>query len=202
MHKKEYPTCNLRIYSKHVCEILTNLGCPQAKSFIIKYPEWLSLKLNNHFIRGLFDGDGCLTFRKKQREWKWSVVSTKESCKKINEIFKKYLSLSTSICYISKTNNNTYVLSTGGNEKIHKIMKWLYSDSTDEIRLTRKFLKYEQLIKQQNNRLVKRDNYLLSNYIKNQIVHSEGKTKIIAKRYGVSTKTILEIKRRYKNDIY
>ena len=143
---KKYRTTTIKLHSKHMCTMLAKYGCPQAKSFVIKYPEWLSSELNNHFIRGLFDGDGCLTFREKQREWKWSLVSTKECCDSINSILLKEVGKSCTISYISKTGNNTYILSSGGNEKIHKIMNWIYTDSTSETRLFRKFIKYKEII--------------------------------------------------------
>jgi len=143
---------NLRIYSKHICSKMTALGCPRAKSFIIKYPEWLDDKLHSHFIRGYFDGDGCLTFRQKQKEWKWSLVGTKEFVDYINTILYDKLGLTSTICYISKTNNNTYEMQTGGNEKIHTICDWLYKGSNSEITLKRKYEKYLQLVEHQKNR--------------------------------------------------
>jgi len=149
---KIYPSCYVSLYSKHICETLSKQGCPQAKSFILKYPEWLPNDLNSHFIRGYFDGDGCLTFRKKQREWKWSLVSTKEMCESIRKILIDEIGISTTLSYISQTDNNTYEMQTSGNMKIHSIMNWLYASSTDEIRLSRKYDKYNELELQQRNK--------------------------------------------------
>lgn len=133
-----------KINSKYLCKVLHDKGCPQAKSFIIKYPEWLPKELNFHFIRGYFDGDGCLTFRTKQKEYKWSLVGTKELCKSIEIIFKeKDINLTT--CYISQTNNNTYEIQSSGNLKIRKICDLMYENST--VCLERKYQKYLELIK-------------------------------------------------------
>lgn len=149
----------LNIYSKHICNILESNGCIKNKSLVVKYPEWIRPDLDVHFIRGFFDGDGCLTFRRKKKEWKWSVTSTKEMCSSINDKIKKNLGLSNSIYYISKTNNNTYSLETGGNEKIHKIMDWLYLESNASIRLDRKFDKYIELLDHQRGRSSKNIKY-------------------------------------------
>ena len=195
--KEGYEYNTLKMYSKHLCETLSKNGCPQAKSFILKYPEWLASELNNHFIRGLFDGGGCLTFRKKQKEWKWSLASTKEMCDYINSLISENLGIHTTISYISKTNNNTYEMQTGGNEKIHKLMKWIYEDSISNIRLDRKFLKYEELVNQQNNRNINRNNYLLSNETKHIIAKQGGKTLQIAQQHNIHPKTVLEIKKRH-----
>lgn len=193
---KEYPTAVLKFYSKHMCDSLNNKGCPQAKSFILTYPDWLDEELHNHFIRGIFDGDGCLTFRKKQKEWKWSLVSTQECCNKIQQIILKKTNLVVNYHCISKENKNTYELETSGNEKIHKLMKWLYEDSTSKTRLTRKYNKYEELIEQQNNRSINRENYLLTEEDKHKILKSQKSTSKIANSHSIHPKTVLEIKKR------
>lgn len=132
-----------KINSKYLSKVLHDKGCPQAKSFIINYPTWLSKDLNFHFIRGYFDGDGCLTSRSKQQEYKWSIVGTREFCEKVNELFKE-LNINLTICYISQTNNNTYELQSSGNLKIQKICDQLYNNST--IHMERKYKKYLDLI--------------------------------------------------------
>lgn len=147
---EQYEHCSLKMYSKHLSETLTLLGCPRAKSFIIKYPLWLNSELNRHFIRGMFDGDRCITLRKKQKEWKWSLVSTMECCQSIQNIIKDTINVNINFESISNTNNNTFCMETSGNEKILKIMDWLYKDSN--VYLDRKHSKYLELIDQQNNR--------------------------------------------------
>lgn len=44
--------------SKKMFFDLVDKGCTQAKSFTLKFPT--SMKDNNHFIRGYFDGDGWI----------------------------------------------------------------------------------------------------------------------------------------------
>ena len=150
--KKFHKSCTCKAYSKHLCTKLTELGCPRAKSFIITFPEWLDSSLHSHFIRGMFDGDGCLTLREKQMEWKWSVVTTQECAESIQYIVLEQLGFLVGAYNISKTGNNTVEMQKSGNESILKLMEWLYKDSNDSIRLTRKFNKYEQLKLQQENR--------------------------------------------------
>jgi hypothetical protein len=193
----KYAHNTLKMYSKYMCEKLTELGCPQGKSFLIKYPGWLPAELNNHFIRGLFDGDGCLTFREKQREWKWSLMSTKEVCEAIHNIFIEKIGVNVPVWYSSDTGNNTYILVTSGNEKIAKIMKWLYANSTDDIRLTRKYEKYERLAEQQKNRNINRPNYLLTEEQKQQIAICKDPMSEITARYQIHEKTVYQIRKKY-----
>ena len=53
----------LTITKKKFTENLINKGCVPAKSLILKFPteEQVPKKLLKHFIRGYFDGDGCLS---------------------------------------------------------------------------------------------------------------------------------------------
>lgn len=145
--------CILKLYSQYMCRKLTEIGCPRAKSFVIIYPEWLENQYHNHFIRGMFDGDGCLTFRanKGNIEWKWSLSTTKECGEKIKEILKN-IDINSTLYYTSETDNNTYELSISGNEQIKKLLSWLYNESTNKIRLDRKYNRYLALCEQQENK--------------------------------------------------
>lgn len=145
-------TSNIKLYSKYLCNKMTELGCPRAKSLIITYPKWLEEGLHSHFIRGLFDGDGCLTLREKQKEWKWSYVGTRDICDEICNIININLDIVRSPYSISKDGKNTYAVEITGNEQILKMCDWLYDGSDEEIRLERKHEKYLGLAKQQGNR--------------------------------------------------
>lgn len=196
-----YPTCSIRMYSKHVCQKMIELGCPRAKSFIIQYPDWLDEKLNISFIRGMFDGDGSLA-KRENGEWKWSLATTKECGESIQQIILDQLKLIVNLSYISQTENNTYELESNGNEKVRKLMEWLYSDFSFNTILDRKYSKYLELIDQQNNRSFKKNEYKVSEENKNSIVNelSNGiKIKDLSNKYNIHQRTITKIKH---DDIY
>lgn len=50
---------------KQVIEDLKNLGFHKRKTFTITYPN-IPFEYNGDFIRGVFDGDGCIHFSKKK----------------------------------------------------------------------------------------------------------------------------------------
>ena len=54
--------CELTFSSVEMCQDLTNLGAIRAKSLLIEFPDEniIPKKLMPHFIRGYFDGDGCV----------------------------------------------------------------------------------------------------------------------------------------------
>lgn len=59
--------------SKHLWEILNKYGCTPSKSLILKFPDesiFESKDLIRHFIRGYFDGDGCISYNR----YKYGIV--------------------------------------------------------------------------------------------------------------------------------
>lgn len=58
--KKSYKSCYIRIYSRKIAEDLINLGAVPNKSLIKKFPDCIPQNLIRHFIRGYFDGNGCV----------------------------------------------------------------------------------------------------------------------------------------------
>ena len=88
--------CRFSVSNKQFKEDLIKCGCTPRKSLILKFPskDILPEKLYSAFIRGYFDGDGCLSHvysdTKKQRFTVCaSFVGTKEFCKSLEEILSK-----------------------------------------------------------------------------------------------------------------
>lgn len=63
---KEYANCTLRVYSKRMVEDLMALNVLPSKSTKEHMPP-IEDELMRHFIRGLFDGDGCFSFSKSKQ---------------------------------------------------------------------------------------------------------------------------------------
>lgn len=59
---KEYTPGKFTVYFNSVtlCEDLSRLGATRAKSLTLVFPEFIPDELMPHFIRGYFDGDGCV----------------------------------------------------------------------------------------------------------------------------------------------
>ena len=58
--------CKLCYSSIDMCVDLTNLGCFRNKSLACTFPTFLDKSLIRHFIRGYFDGDGCVWIGKRK----------------------------------------------------------------------------------------------------------------------------------------
>jgi len=112
------------------------------KTFDLRWCKNISDDLIISFIRGYFDGDGCVHFNKEKSSYSASLVGTE------NFLFglKKYYNLSTNSEDGSIKVYDTYShLVFGGKYVSKKFLDWLYKDSTEETRLSRKYQKYLEL---------------------------------------------------------
>ena len=65
-YKQEADVASIRISSRKLCNDLTDLGCIRAKSLVLDFPVGkIPMRLMPHFVRGYFDGDGCVHISKK-----------------------------------------------------------------------------------------------------------------------------------------
>lgn len=74
---KEYTPGKFTIYfnSRTLCEDLSRLGVTKAKSLTLEFPDFIPDTLMSHFIRGYFDGDGCVWDGKRK------IMTIKDSSK-------------------------------------------------------------------------------------------------------------------------
>lgn len=61
---KTYVRCRWNVSNKHLWNSLNTLGCTPNKSLTLMFPSEtvLTAELIPDFLRGYFDGDGCLTY--------------------------------------------------------------------------------------------------------------------------------------------
>ena len=155
--KKKNPNDSVFIEfcSRHLSSRLAHLGCMQAKTFKLKFPKrHLKKDLVRHFIRGYFDGDGCISYCYAKRDNYFgnsflSVItftSTYDFCMFLKEYFKKEMGIhSTMLCRHPSHHNNNRTLQISGNTQVIRIMKWMYDGA--DVYLQRKHLKFLELCK-------------------------------------------------------
>ena len=102
--KRKDNSYRIDIGNKTLGKSLINLGFDTNKSLTAKYPI-IPNKFDSHFIRGVFDGDGCITrgFRKRDRRPYLDVFlcGTENLMKAINEKLPENVS-------VKKQNVNMY----------------------------------------------------------------------------------------------
>ena len=130
----------LTIQSKKIVKDCENLGIVQRKTFVTKYPI-IDSKFDKDFIRGLFDGDGCLTYSMdgNYRRYTLTILGTKDLVLEIKNIISK---LGINIGF--RKTRSIFEISIRGNRQIIKLLNWLYDGS--ETSMIRKFKKYQDFI--------------------------------------------------------
>lgn len=132
----------LIINNKHMSQSLLKLGLFNNKTFILEFPtkEQVPEYLQNHFIRGYFDGDGCV---EKQGA---SFIGTFNFCKSICDLVKNKFNINFYIRY-----KGNYPISEAAikSKSARIFLKWLYENSS--IYLYRKYEKYLLQIKYEHD---------------------------------------------------
>ena len=144
-HNKRY---RIQIGSKEIFNDLVNLGITPKKSKTIALPK-IPDKLFSHFIRGYFDGDGCVSvgeYQKKNRKKLSTIISSnfvsgsKELLTEIYSKLKKGVVTGGTFYY-----SGGYRLSFSINDSFN-LYKLMYNDSKD-LFLTRKKRIFENFFK-------------------------------------------------------
>jgi len=147
--------CYVLINSNHMVRRLFELGCVQNKTLKIRLPKLVD-ELMSHFVRGYFDGDGCIT-KVKNRKNTFSVTIC--SNKNFNKDLVEYLNLGKIY-----EKENYSVIHINKIEEIKKFKSFIYPENV--FSLLRKRSIFEQIIdgyKRDYETTVKRKKYKLTN---------------------------------------
>lgn len=145
---KQY--CEVNVCSPYFSEQLSKIGCVQGKTYTLEFPN-IPEYLYSHFIRGYFDGDGCLSIkdrldRKKKNGknmiYQFTIVGRESVLLKIQDILVNNVGV---IKNPLKKRKSSFVVTIhyGGKNIVSKLMNYLYNNAT--IYLQRKhnlYLKY------------------------------------------------------------
>ena len=138
------PQYRLEIVSNIMKNDLISHGCLKNKTFKIRLPKLNSINLYTAFIRGYFDGDGCLSIPKnKKRNIAFTLTSNINFCEDIknfiNENFDVHMK--SGIRYGEVGFNRLT-----GSKQVTRFMNWLYEDA--DIFLKRKFVIFDTYLKE------------------------------------------------------
>ncbi len=143
----------LHFSSTKIANDLIKLGCHPRKCHTLKFPtsNQVPQHLIHHFIRGIFDGDGCIYSTAMSRktspiirqEYSFGIVGTEDICNGIMDFFSQEIGLNSR--KLSKK-SNSFMLPYCGNKQCRAIADYLYKDAT--IFLSRKREKFNDLIQQ------------------------------------------------------
>jgi len=144
---KQREMVEIKLSGKKLINDLENLGLHQNKTFTLEYPN-IDEKLERHFLRGYFDGDGCIRLNKDKRDGSergdlrivsGSINMLDSINKKMNNLFGTKLNK----LYGPKNKNYKYI-GWSSMDDIEKIHKGFYNDSN--FYLSRKKIIFDNII--------------------------------------------------------
>jgi len=116
-------------------------GCMEKKTFKIRFPKLINDELYKHFIRGYFDGDGCLCIPTTRPEnVTFTITSNINFCNELS----KYVCNNVDVNMKSSIRYKDVGISRlTGRKQIKIFMNWLYENSS--IYMKRKYEKFKSL---------------------------------------------------------
>lgn len=132
-------------YSKKIKDDLAKYGCVPAKTFIIRIPN-INKNLMRHFLRGVFDGDGCLSINGDKSGSRVGLTGCSLFIQDIKDYIKKELKIDTQLRLEKRSKTEeVFDISYGSRINVSKLLNYLYKDAS--IYLDRKYNKYLEIIK-------------------------------------------------------
>lgn len=150
---KRRDICSISMSSEKTINDLSNLGILPGKTFDVKFPNILK-SLESHFMRGVFDGDGCISIHHDKRDN--SDRGQVNICSASYEFINVYVDKLVAYCGVKKNNircpkGTYYVIDWGGLSDVEKIYEFLYKDAT--IFLKRKKETFDRVISINKNKI-------------------------------------------------
>lgn len=137
---------DIKISSSKMKSDLLSLGISPNKTMSVKYPN-IPENLQNHFMRGVFDGDGCISIHHDKRDN--TDRGQVNICSGSFEFINRYVDNLVKYCDVKKNNirqpkGTYYVVDWGGLSDVENIYRFLYKDAT--IFLERKKKTYDMVM--------------------------------------------------------
>lgn len=140
-----YENSKLYFYSKEIKKDLSKYKIIPNKTYDSNYgfPFQLNKEYYPDYIRGLFDGDGCI---KEGNSLTWQIDSGSLEIIKTLQDYLKEQGIKTEYTVLNKKNIQIYRLYAYGKEKLKLIYNLLYNSSNSQLYLKRKKEKFQNLL--------------------------------------------------------
>jgi hypothetical protein len=144
---KKKDMCEISLSGRKIVNDLKDKGVSPNKTFTIKYPN-INEKLERHFLRGYFDGDGCIRFNTDKRDGSKRgdlriVGGSIEMMNKINERMNFLFGTNINKLYGPKNKDYKFI-GWAGMSDIEKIYHGFYDESS--LFLNRKKIIFDEVI--------------------------------------------------------
>lgn len=149
----KYDYVQMDIASYDFRDDLAKLGVVQAKSLISEWPNYLEDKYTPDYIRGYFDGDGCIIENKKNK-YQLSILGTVDFLNGLQNEVAINTNTNPRNIHNLKDNKINGIAYSGGN-LVPKVLNYIYrnyDESTDMLRLDRKADRCLRILKENGYR--------------------------------------------------
>lgn len=145
--KNKFEIARISITSNLLCESLQPYGVVERKSLSHPLPN-LEPENVRHFLRGYFDGDGCLS-RAKRGQWFFQLAGGKDFLEYARSFLKDHVpELGNASVRRHSESGDLHSWTVGGNRQVLALTSFLYHDAT--IYLERKHRLFLQLCDEAN----------------------------------------------------
>ena len=143
--KNKYFSSRITISNTEFSKNLIDKGCVPRKSLILTFPteDIVPNNLIHHFIRGYFDGDGCIHVNKNKDTYSVSFVGTEDFLTTLQNIVFNEVGIS-KINIQNKGCGKAYQTGWGGINTCKQWYDYLYKNAT--IWLDRKYDKFQEFV--------------------------------------------------------
>ena len=138
--KYGHTRCRVCLSSEILWKRLNSLGCTPKKSLTLKFPDesiFKSKDLIRHFIRGYFDGDGCISYGNKEHTIPtYQILGTEEFLRAITN----HLDINETLFHNHNDAESTTMFIRSTNKKAMQLFHKLYDNCS--IYLNRKYERF------------------------------------------------------------
>jgi intein-encoded DNA endonuclease-like protein len=141
---RQKPRVILEFSSETMSKQLSILGMTPCKSLTARWPNNLPNNLIRHFIRGYYDGDGCITSTNRNY-YSIQIIGSQVFIERMVKYVKEQTGIESNIYNLKTTSAPMSSLRLNGNQKCKTFLDWLYKKST--VQLKRKHGRYIDLLR-------------------------------------------------------
>lgn len=153
--------CSFMIKNKKMYDDLVDKGVVRGKTFCLTFPDEsiLKKKYYSHFIRGFFDGDGCLYYKQVERKNRPNknqtflakeinfVCASLEFITKFKSVIEEECGVKFPISIVNRKDCKPLpTLRIGNKADMKTFLNYMYQNSTKFNRLSRKYEKSQILL--------------------------------------------------------
>jgi len=143
INKKDgQPQACLTVSSKEMVKDLNGLGLSGNKTYDFDWVKDIPDEFVSDFVRGVFDGDGCVYISTIKKGYSASIVGTYKLTENIKKYYENYIGKKCG--YLNKRGNVQFIEYNGRYNAL-SFLNWIYTNSTQSTRLGRKYDLYLQL---------------------------------------------------------